>query len=434
MLDFCFNSMKNRKIADLLLKRSMSKTGRITVLTGARQTGKTTLVRKLFNDYEYISLEDPVLRGSYAGLTAEQWENLYPNAILDEVQKEPSLIESIKAVYDRWERPRYLLLGSSQILLLEKVKESLAGRCSIIELYPLTLPELRTFSWEDPVDDSLFQHAIKEPEDCDYMPSFLMDKKMVEKQRAWEFYTQFGSYPAVTDEELDTDEKYNWLRNYVRTYLQRDIRDLASFRDLDAFVNLQRYLAINTASLVNATDIANRLGLTTKTVQRYIHYFEISYQALLLPAWTQNPNKRLSKMPKIHYLDNGIVQAVLQKRGGLTGNEYESMIVSEIFKQIQTLNLQARLFHLRTHDGREVDVLIELPDYYYAIEIKMTGKVNKTDISSDFRQEIIFDSNKFCDVPGLVMLLSRSYLATKKALPSSSSCFFYLDNLMLNRK
>jgi len=372
--------MKNRKIADILLKRSKSKTGRITVLTGARQTGKTTLVRKLFNDYEYISLEDPVLRSSYKRLTAEQWESLYPEAILDEVQKEPVLVESIKAVYDRWEHPRYLLLGSSQILLLEKVKESLAGRCSIIELYPLTLPELSTFSWEEPVADSLFQAALKEPGNYDYVPSFLMDKRMAEKQKAWEFYTNFGSYPAVTDDELDMEEKYNWLHNYVRTYLERDIRDLASFRDLDAFVNLQRYLAINTASLVNATDIANRLGLTAKTVQRYIHYFEISYQALLLPAWTRNPNKRLSKMPKIHYLDNGIVQAVLQKRGGLTGNEYESMIVSEIFKQIKTSNLQARLFHLRTHDGREVDLLIELPDYYYAVEIKMTAKVNKTDI------------------------------------------------------
>lgn len=372
--------MKNRKIADILLKRSRSKTGRITVLTGARQTGKTTLVRQLFNDYEYISLEDPVLRSSYTRLTAEQWESLYPEAVLDEVQKEPVLIESIKAVYDRWEHPRYLLLGSSQILLLEKVKESLAGRCSIIELYPLTLPELRTFSWQDPVADSLFQAALKEPGSYDYLPSFLMDKKMTEKQKAWEFNTNFGSYPAVTDDELDKEEKYNWLHNFVRTYLERDIRDLASFRDLDAFVNLQRYLAINTASLVNATDIANRLGLTAKTVKRYIHYFEISYQALLLPAWTRNPNKRLSKMPKIHYLDNGIVQAVLQKRGGLTGNEYESMIVSEIFKQIQTTNLQARLFHLRTHDGREVDLLIELPDYYYAVEIKMTAKVNKTDI------------------------------------------------------
>lgn len=372
--------MKNRKIADILLKRSRSKTGRITVLTGARQTGKTTLVRQLFNDYEYISLEDPVLRSSYTRLTAEQWESLYPEAVLDEVQKEPVLIESIKAVYDRWEHPRYLLLGSSQILLLEKVKESLAGRCSIIELYPLTLPELRTFSWQDPVADSLFQAALKEPGSYDYLPSFLMDKKMTEKQKAWEFNTNFGSYPAVTDDELDKEEKYNWLHNFVRTYLERDIRDLASFRDLDAFVNLQRYLAINTASLVNATDIANRLGLTAKTVKRYIHYFEISYQALLLPAWTRNPNKRLSKMPKIHYLDNGIVQAVLQKRGGLTGNEYESIIVSEIFKQIQTSNLQARLFHLRTHDGREVDLLIELPDYYYAVEIKMTAKVNKTDI------------------------------------------------------
>ncbi len=372
--------MKNRKIAHHLEKRNKTKTGRIIVLTGARQTGKTTLVRKLFNDYEYISLEDPVMRGRYAKLTAGQWNKLYPNAILDEVQKEPSLIESIKAVYDKWESPGYLLLSSSQILLLEKVKESLAGRCSIIELYPLTLLELRTNSWDDAVDDSLFQSMLKGQGAADFLPSFYLDKKMVEKQEAWEFYTNFGAYPAITDKELETDEKYNWLRNYVRTYLERDIRDLASFRNLDPFINLQRYLAINTSKLVNATDIAKRLALNTKTVQRYIHYFEISYQVILLPAWARNQNKRLSKMPKIHYMDNGIVQGVLQKRGGLTGNEYESLVVAELFKQIQTPGLNAKLHHLRTHDGKEVDVLVEMPDHYYAFEIKMTSKVNKTDI------------------------------------------------------
>lgn len=383
--------MKNRKIAGPLKARNVSKTGRIIVLTGARQTGKTTLVRKLFKDYEYISLEDPVMRGRYAKLTAAQWNKLYPNAILDEVQKEPSLIESIKAVYDMWENPRYLLLGSSQILLLEKVKESLAGRCSIIELFPLTLPELRTHSWDEAVGDSIFQRIINAQGETDLLPSFYLDNEMTEKQEAWEFYTEFGAYPAITDKEMGANEKFNWLRNYVRTYLERDIRDLASFRNLEPFVNLQRYLAINTSSLVNATNIAKRLAVNTKTVQRYIHYFEISYQVVLLPAWSRNQNKRLSKMPKLHYLDNGIVQAVLQKRGGLTGNEYESLVVAELYKQIQTAGSDAKLHHLRTHDGREVDVLIEMPDHYYAFEIKMTSRVNITDTKALTGLESILD-------------------------------------------
>lgn len=131
--------MKNRKIASAILRKHGSKTGHIVVFTGARQTGKTTLARKLFPGYEYISVEDPVMRGQYARLTARQWESLYPFAVLDEVQKEPALIESIKSVYDQWPDPKYILLGSSQLLLLEKVKESLAGRCIIIELFPLTL-------------------------------------------------------------------------------------------------------------------------------------------------------------------------------------------------------------------------------------------------------------------------------------------------------
>jgi hypothetical protein len=121
--------------------------GRIIILTGARQTGKTTLARNAFPGYAFLSIEDPILRQSYAGLSAAQWRDLYPRAILDEVQKQPVLIESIKSVYDQWPEPRYILLGSSQLLLLEKVKESLAGRCHIVELFPLTLPELGTESW-----------------------------------------------------------------------------------------------------------------------------------------------------------------------------------------------------------------------------------------------------------------------------------------------
>lgn len=371
--------MKNRRIADFVVKGSTSKTGRIIVLTGARQTGKTTLVRKLFPDYEYLSIEDPVMRSQYLQLTASQWKVLYPRAILDEVQKEPTLIESIKSVYDQWIEPKYILLGSSQLLLLEKVKESLAGRCIIIEMYPLTLPELRTRSWDDEIEDSLFQGELKNVHSEIYLPSFLIDKKMVEKQNAWDHYVKVGAYPAVSDETLSLEEKYLWLQNYVRTYLEQDIRDLASFRDLEPFLKLQRFLAINTGTLVNAAAIATRMGLSSKTIQRYIRYFEISYQAILLPAWSQNANKRLAKMPKIHYLDNGIIQVVLQKRNGLTGNEFESLVIAEIYKQIQTIGIQAQLYHLRTHDGKEVDLLIEMPDYYFAVEIKMTDKVTKAD-------------------------------------------------------
>lgn len=203
---------------------------------------------------------------------------------------------------------------------------------------------------------------------------------MAEKQQAWDHYSKFGGYPAVSDTELADQEKYDWLKDYVKTYLERDIRDLASFRDLEPFVKLQRYLAINTGNLINSSAIATQLGISAKTVSRYIQYFEISYQAISLPAWSRNENKRLVKTPKIHYLDPGIIQAVLQKRGGLTGNEFESMVIAEIYKQTKAIQEQANFFHLRTQDGKEVDLIMEMPEGYIAFEIKMKDVIDKKDV------------------------------------------------------
>ncbi len=370
--------MKNRQQKIQVLQKSTSKTGRIIVLTGARQTGKTTLAKKVFPDFEFISVEDPVLRGRYTQLSAQQWKNLYPRAILDEVQKEPVLIESIKSVYDQWPEPRYVLSGSSQLLLMEKVRESLAGRCTILELFPLTLPELRTQNWDEPVDESPFQQFIS-TRNMNWLPSSFFDKQLVTKQKAWEHYLQFGGYPFVSDENLTTEEKQDWLRNYVKTYLERDIRDLAQFRDLEPFVKLQRYTAINTGTLINASAVATQLGISAKTVSRYINYMEISYQTILLPAWSHNENKRLVKMPTIHFLDPGILQTVLQKTGGITGNEFESLVIAEIYKQLKNMQADARFYHLRTYDGKEVDLLIELADGYLAFEIKMKDVADKQD-------------------------------------------------------
>lgn len=383
--------MKNRQSSTTILQKSKSRFGRIVVLTGARQTGKTTLVRRLFPDYEYISIEDPVLRNTFAGLSAQQWKTLYPKAILDEVQKEPSIIESIKATYDQWDEPRYILLGSSQLLLMEKVRESLAGRCTILEIFPLTLPEIRSLSWEDTIVNSHFQKELSVNFEGEYLPSFLLDKNRTEKLQAYNHYLQFGAYPAISGSDETLDEKYEWLQNYVRTYLERDIRDLASFRDLEPFVKLQQYLALNTGNLINASSIGKQLGVTVKTVQRYIKYFEISYQAIVLPSWSKNQNKRLVKTSKVHCMDQGVIQAILHKRGGLTGNEYESAIISEMYKQAKNAQSQVQFYFLRTHDGKEVDLLLEFPEYYYVFEIKMAARVSHTDAKHLFGLEEILD-------------------------------------------
>ncbi len=385
--------MRNRAIRNQIKARSEKTTGRIIVLTGARQTGKTTLARKIFGDYEYISIEDPVLRPSYAALSAKQWRSMYPKVILDEVQKEPSLIESIKSVYDQWEEPRYVLLGSSQLLLLQKVKESLAGRVSIYEIFPLTLPELSTHSWDDEVKKSLFIQLLLEEDMSEILPSFLLHPAHTEKQAAWNHYQKFGGFPALCDESLNDEERYSWLSNYVRTYLERDVRDLANFRELEPFIKLQKLFAANTSSLFNASNSGKRIGLSSKTAQKYLQYFEMSYQLLVLPAWSGNLNKRLSKMSKIHFMDFGVLQAVLQKKGGMTGNEFESALVTEMYKQMKYYDPRAEMFHLRTHDGKEVDLLIEVEDGFYAFEIKQSEKVTESDARH------LFDLEKLLNKP-----------------------------------
>ena len=386
------NMGKNRQIERIITSVKEKRHARIIVFTGARQVGKTTLVKQFFPEYEYLSIEDPILRKAYLNLSAAQWKLQFPKATLDEVQKEPQLIESIKATYDTYDDVRYVLLGSSQLLLLEKVRESLAGRCLIYELYPLTLPELATQSWEDAIIPSLCQLIITHQcESSDIVPSFLMDKRMAVKSASWEHYLRLGGYPALVAEDMNEDEKYTWLRTYVHTYLERDVRDLVSFRDLEPFIKLQRAVAVYTGGLFNASNFARDVGVTSKTVQRYLEYLRLSYQVIILPAWERNAAKRLIKAPKVHFMDNGVLQAILQKRGGLTGSEFGSLIIAEIYKQVKNLQIDASFHHLRTQDGKEIDLLIETQDGYYAFEVKMAEHVSRIDARHLLEVESILD-------------------------------------------
>ena len=380
--------------------KSNSPLGRIIVLTGARQTGKTTIVKQCFPEYAYFPIDNLLQSSELKKLSAEQWHNNYPKAILDEVQIEPQLISTIKATFDQFEDTRYLLLGSSQFLLLQKVKESLAGRCVIREIYPLLLTELRTNNSTEEVENSFFADFIQNKKTISNVaPSLVLDAKYAVKKQAYDFYLHFGGYPALTNINLTDSERYEWLANYVKTFLERDIRDLASFRDLEPFVKLQLYLANTTSSLANYSSIAKETGVTVPTVQRYIQYMSISYQSISLQAWYFNPLKKLVKAPRIHLLDIGVLRAILQKKGVLSGGEYESAVVAEIYKQIKTYNLPLRCYHLRTQDGKEIDLLLEAEDHFIAIEVKATENADKNDARSfTGLQEILNKPLKHCFV------------------------------------
>jgi predicted AAA+ superfamily ATPase len=389
--------MKARILGAYLREKSESGLWRIIILTGSRQTGKTTLAGHCLPSYTEISLENPMERGAYAKLTAAQWKELYPKAILDEVQKEPSLIESIKSVYDRYRDVRYVLLGSSQFLLMKQVKESLAGRCLIIELYPLALPELLTNGLDDLVEPSLFVRLLDGAAKEEIAPFFSLTPAYAAKLKAFEFYLRWGAYPALTNEALSDEERREILDMYVRTFLERDVRDLSSFRDLEPFVKLQRYLANNTGCLINYASVAKETGVSIPTVQRYRLYMEMSYQVAVLPAWAANPLKRLVKAPKIHFLDQGVLKAILGKTGDPTGREFESAIIAEIYKQIKTFRLPFYCYHFRTQDGREVDLLLEGEEYFIAIEVKMSEHINSSD-ARGFKdlQEFLPKPLKYC--------------------------------------
>lgn len=151
---------------------------------------------------------------------------------------------------------------------------------------------------------------------------------------------------------------------------------------MEPFIRLQRYVSLQTGSILNYSSIAQQIGVLTKTVQRYIRYLEISYQALVLPAWERNSSKRLVKAPKLHFLDYGVLQAVIQKRGTPIGYEFESPVVAEMYKQARYLFRPAEFSYLRTLDGKEVDALIELPEGYFAFKIKMAERAVPADARS----------------------------------------------------
>ena len=243
----------------------------------------------------------------------------------------------------------------------------------------MTLPELETTSEDDVVHDSAWQKLLLTGKMATLHPAFQLDPDYAKKMQAWQHYQLYGGYPALTDGRRTEEDCHKWLRDYVRTYLERDVRDLAAMRDLEPYNKLQQSLAMQTGSLCNISSLATHIGMSAMTVKRYLHYLELSYQTITLQPWERKEQRRLVKSPKIHYLDHGVLQAVLGKRALPNGPEFESLVISELYKQAKQVESDARFYHLRTSDAREVDLIVETQEGYYAFEIKLSDHVANND-------------------------------------------------------
>jgi predicted AAA+ superfamily ATPase len=367
-----------RQCQHRLLDLKKKNRGRIIALTGARQVGKTTLSKNCFPDIPVLSMDSPIERETYLRYTPAQWQVHYPRVILDEVQKAPDLFDTIKSCYDRYPEMEFILLGSSQFLLMKGIRESLAGRAAIQNLYPYTLLEIAGKG----DTRSLLQELLSAPDDAAKIlqtrtPDNHLKDAYAQASKHWETLEKFGGMPALHQPDWDETDRYEWLDDYSLAYLQRDLQDLAKLDRLEPFVRAQKIAALRTAQPINYSALARAADISAPTAKNFIHYLEISYQVKMIPAWTRNQEKRLSKMPKLHFLDSGVRRSILQKRGTPDGHEFESTVASEIIKTVDTQRLPWQIHHLRTSDGREIDLLLEHEKGYIAIECKMTDHTTR---------------------------------------------------------
>ena len=342
---------------------------RLVLITGARQVGKTTLALAAYPDLNYISLDEIESRAHLRELPTRAWGATVGPAILDEVQKEPTVFEKVKFAYDRGDIDFSVLLGSSQILMLQRVRESLAGRVFVYELWPLLLSELLA---PTPLKPPLFDRFLTESGDADQLleqePPLLMGDAAYEHDRWLQYTLTWGGMPALL--ALTDAERRDWLHSYTLTYLERDLGDLARLRDLAPFRRFQRLAALRSGQVLSYADLARDADISPGTARNYLRYLEISYQHFLLPPYYGNPTKRLVKSPKLYWVDVGLWREQTGIWGEVSGQVLETFVVSECYKWVKTMRPEISLMFYRTHAGAEVDLIIETSQGIWGIEVK----------------------------------------------------------------
>jgi predicted AAA+ superfamily ATPase len=350
------------------------------VITGARQTGKTTLARANYADLNYVNLDSIEDREALRNTHTGAWAQAVGNAVLDEAQKEPTVFEKIKWAFDEGKIEFTALLGSSRILLLNRVRETLAGRAFLYDLWPLMASELRHEAGEKP-STPLIEKILEGAHSVDELlagePPSLLGADEAIRREAVKHLLQWGGMPGLLP--LDDEDRKIWLNSYRQTYLERDLADLVRLSDLHPFRTLQQLCMLRSGQVLSYSELARDAGLAPTTARRYLEYLRISYQTILLRPYHRNLTSRQVKAPKLYWMDLGLLREGTRQWGEPTGAMFETLVVAEIHKLISTLALDATLHFYRTRSGMEVDLIVETQKGVLAIEIKNRKSVTARD-------------------------------------------------------
>ena len=350
--------MYNRELKTKLLE--LSQTWSIISVTGPRQSGKTTLCKMAFPEYEYVNLE----RATTRALVEQDIEGFllqYPNGlIIDEAQNLPELFSVLQVVVDENKSLRYVLSGSSDFLLMQNISQSLAGRVAVMRLLPLSLSELGADTSED-VNEQMW---------C-------------------------GFYPAVWGDKKDPHTVYD---SYVATYIQKDVRQIVNIKDLTLFRRFLTLVATRVGTEFVASSIATELGIDYKTIQSWMSILETSYTAFLLHPFYRNIGKRLTKTPKVYFYDVGLVCYLLGIETAqqlahhpLRGAIFENMVVCDMLKERYNKGLDKNIMFYRDK-VREVDILQEEAGRLHAYEVKVAERFHSDFIKSlDYLKALLKD-------------------------------------------
>ncbi|HPO08416.1 MAG TPA: ATP-binding protein [bacterium] len=335
------------------------------VLTGPRQSGKTTLLKHLFSkEYRYVSLDPPDVRAAAMEDPRGFLEMHTPPVIFDEVQSAPELFPYIKERIDR-DRSRagqYLLTGSQNLLLIERITESLAGRAAMMRLLPLSCREIAGQP-----------QALMPWETVD--PSHLRSKSST--SQIWRDFLRGGYPELVADPERDI---HLWHASYVQTYLERDVRNIRQVGDLSQFQSFLRALAARSAQLLRLSDLARDLGVAVNTAKAWLSVLEATYQVVVLRPYFANVGKRLVKTPKVYFTDigtlcylTGLKDPDHAAHGPMGGAIMETAVLSEIMKTLTHRGIEPQVYFWRTSAGTEVDFLVEFGEKLVPVEVKLSS-------------------------------------------------------------
>lgn len=330
--------MIKREIQDKLL--SLVSQYPVMSITGPRQSGKTTLSQTLFPEFLYINLER-IKDRAFALEDPEGFLDQSKLMIIDEIQNAPELLSNIQAIVDVDQQRKFIITGSQNLLISEKVSQSLAGRVAINTLLPLSIGELKS---ESLIEKTLVSQIFK------------------------------GFYPKIYDKELDAN---TWYDNYIQTYLERDVRKIKNIGNLSLFQKFMKLLAGRTGQILNMSSLAGDVGVSFGTVESWISILEASYIIFKLQPYYKSFNKRLTQAPKIHFYDSGLVCSLLGINSPdqlvthpLIGSIFESFVISNIVKSNYNKSKRFDFYYWRENHGVEIDLLYTENGKTYAYEIK----------------------------------------------------------------